>query len=247
MKKRTWLPIIALLPLFCGCFTSIQLVKPAAMEKISLPSGDCPYFSWKTSGFGIEDPLYRLDIASDEYFRDIVYEKDNISQTSYRPEVEDVFFKGGSNYYWRVTGFCFNQDGSKRDVLLCKKVRSFYIEERPSVRILFKIPDSNKDGRFLVKIGEEEYEKDFGFNMEVGEWVWLTASLIKNTTVKNEIGGKIKVLTSNEATKYGNIIIDALTHNKMNEFANGSVSFGTFTYELGGDTIAKMILGDRTE
>jgi hypothetical protein len=229
--------------LLCGCTSSVHLIAPFPDQKLTIAGGEAPKFTWEIPEFPGE-AIYHLEIATDISFEDMVLSAKGLESRFLQPEKEDVFFPGDTDYYWRVTGSCLNRYGKVVRTFPCFESRSFYIEKRPTVRILFKIPPPDEGGTVKICIRDEEFEKDFTRDMEVGEWIKLTAFLTKGDDVK-EIGGKLRVHTSNETTAFGNIIVDSLTQEKMEEIVQGKV--GDFYYTLGGEKIVTLTLGSRTE
>ena len=229
--------------LLSGCTSEVHLIRPLPDETLDLPAKNSPEFEWVIPGFE-EEAVYDLVIATDKNFRDVVFSEANIKATRHLPRKEDIFLPGDADYYWKVTGYRPDRYGNRDEEFLCEQVRSFHIKERPKVRVLFKIPPPGREGKIVVTIKGDQYDKDFVRDLEVGEWIDLTAALMKGDSVK-KIGGMIEVLMANGTTKYGNIIVDSLTHARMEEILKGVV--GDFQYELGGDWIVHMTLGSRTK
>jgi len=243
LTKLGWLSLFAVIIVFNSCTTHVNLIRPIPEDKLKITGATSPEFVWEIPHYD-EKATYHLEVANDKLFRDVILSKENLKETAFQPGKDDTFFPGDAKYYWRVNGFQLNKYGEKEDTFPCKETRSFYIEERPTVRVLFKIPKPSAEGGLSVRIKDEEFTQDFIRDMEVGEWLNMTAVLTKGENIK-EIGGRINVLMSNSSTKYGNIVVDCLTHEKLIHIMDGSVENRHFM--LSGDKIVHVTLGSRTE
>lgn len=227
----------------CGCKTSVHLIQPLPDEKLDITGGTSPAFAWEIPGY--DDPaFYHLEVATDQYFSDMVLSKENLEVTEFQPDEEDVFFPGDTKYFWRVTGYDRNRYGENEEIFACSSPRSFYINPRPTVSVLIKIPPADRKKGLTVQMGDEIFDRDFEKKMEVGEWRTLTAILNKVGKIR-QIGGRLNVLASNETTKLGSIIVDSITAERMDEILEGNV--GNYSFTLGGDKIVTLQLGSRTE
>lgn len=236
-------PIMIALFCLCSCTSNVHLISPFPDERLSLPGGEAPLFKWEIPDYE-DEASYHLEVSTQSSLANPVISAEGLKTCSLQPEKEEFFLPGDTHYYWRVTGYHLDKYGQVEETFLCVMNRSFFIEKRPTVRILFKIPPSSREGTITVRIKDEEFDKDFTRDMEVGESLNLTAILTEGSA-KKEIGGKLIVHRSNETTEFGNIIVDSLTREEMEDVLKGKVDQHTFS--LAKEDIVTLRLGSRTE
>jgi hypothetical protein len=218
----------------------VTLVNPPDKEKIASENGINPTFQWSYLSFS-QPPKFRLEIAEDEGFKSLVFQKLEIEpqrgQTSmaYRPPVKEIFLPSKRTYYWRVIG---TTDAGEE--MVSKDSRSFKIQDRKTISVRFKV-HKNPGKTIKVKVGnDEEKLDDFPLTLEVGELRKVVITLVED---EKSIGGDMMVETANENTDYADIVIDKITPESISDIASGKV--GDFSFELGGKVILTMKLGSR--
>jgi len=239
---------------FSGCTSYINLIRPLPNEKLDLPKGDCPEFILENPAHS-DNIKYHLEIARDSGFQDVLFSREDIRGLDYLPDSEIsslaesdsdcLFLPGGETYCWRVTGASLDKYGNKTDLFTCREPRSFVVKKRPTVRILVKIPPPDAKGNVVVDMEGESFEKDFQKDMEVGESVRFDVFLKKRDEVLLSAGGKIRILKSNETTKFGNVIVDSLTHENLKMMSEGEVL--SWVFQLGKEDVADLKVGGRSD
>jgi hypothetical protein len=245
-----------------GCAKTIVLTDPPQNKKIALGKAPAPVFKWEHGAnldLSATDPNleYTITIAKDQGFAGIVFSKKIRGRQDYQmPRGEGWLPSGtsGSAYFWKVEGHLYQDDG-ETVALPCESVRRFEVEPRPTVAILFKVPES-PDGKGLTRVtieGQEAKTQDFTLTLEFGEIRKLKIeSMLDGHAIA--VGGSIQVDAVNDSTKYGTVIIDNVRvrtteagkkEGSLDEVVKGGV--GDYRYKVGQDEVVRMTLGSRVE